>query len=75
MKRPIRSLALMSVAALAAGLTAAGGTAAVASPAHRAASVQVLAKNLAAPLSAAVADDGLPGEHQGGRGRRGVGPR
>jgi hypothetical protein len=58
MKKPVRSLALLSAAALAAGLTVAGGTAAVASPARQVGNPEVLAKNLAAPLSAAVADDG-----------------
>lgn len=57
MRKPVRSLALLSAAALAAGLSLTGG-AANASSAHRAAGGEVLATNLAGPLSAAVADDG-----------------
>ena len=57
MKKPVRSLALLSVAALAAtGLASMTGSA-VASTA-RAAEPEVLAKHLVGPLSAAVAKDG-----------------
>jgi hypothetical protein len=56
MRKPVRSLALLSAVTLAAGLAATGP--AGASPAHRVGDTEVLAKHLAAPLSAAVADDG-----------------
>jgi hypothetical protein len=55
MKKPVRSLALLSAAALAVGLGTSDGAAAA--PAH-AGTPQVLAKDLAGPLSTAVAEDG-----------------
>ena len=53
MRKPVRSLALLSVAALAAGMGLSGS--ANAAPAG---DPEILAKNLAGPLSTAVADDG-----------------
>ncbi len=57
MNKPVRSLAMLSAAALAATALASMGGSAVASPA-RAAEPEVLAKHLMGPLSAAVAKDG-----------------
>ena len=53
MRKPVRSLALLSVAALAAGMGLSGS--ANAAPAG---DPEILAKNLAGPLSTAVAEDG-----------------
>jgi hypothetical protein len=52
-KKPVRSLALLSVAGLAVGLAA---TSAAAAP--KAGAPEILAKDLAGPLTTAVADDG-----------------
>ena len=57
MKKPVRSLALLSIAALAATGLASMSPSAVASTA-RAAEPEVLAKHLMGPLSAGVAKDG-----------------
>jgi len=53
-KKPVRSLALLSVAALAVGLGAASATAA----GPKAGAPEILAKDLAGPLTTAVAGDG-----------------
>ena len=52
MRKPVRSLALLSTAALALGLTLTGGAASAAP------TPEVIAKHIAGPLSLAVADDG-----------------
>jgi hypothetical protein len=53
MRKPVRTLALLSVAALAAGVGLSGSA-----NAAQAGDPEILAKNLAGPLSTAVADDG-----------------
>ena len=53
MRKPVRTLALLSVAALAAGIGLSGSA-----NAAQAGDPEILAKNLAGPLSTAVADDG-----------------